>query len=139
MKAKKLLSLLFAMIMLFSITACSEAGGDPEEPKVSVYLTTKCVEESGVSTTYEYDDAGNMVKSVRLSADGSEIMRSEWVYDGAGNKIEEKQFSSGEYVGSYKYTYDQKNHISSEVFYDEDGVEFSRSEYQCDDSGNVIP
>lgn len=92
------------------------------------------------STTYEYDDAGRLLKSIGLDASGDQTRnsKSEYEYDDKGNKIKEVYILGDEetWYSTFDYTYKEDGSLASATIYYEEGIIGKIEEY--DDFGNVI-
>jgi len=92
------------------------------------------------STTYEYDDAGRLLKSIGLDASGDQTRNSEYEYeyDDKGNKIKEVYSLGNEkaWNSAFDNIYKEDGSLESVITYDEEGIILHIDDY--DDFGNVI-
>ena len=92
-------------------------------------------------TTFEYDEAGNLLMLVIRNAKGKETLRSEKKYDSNGNEIFWMMYSDG--VPDYKRTFrfNEKNEVIDEQTYDSKNFKLetdTKFSYEYDDKGNWI-
>lgn len=100
------------------------------------YKTERSEEFGNTLDRYEYDEHGNMTKSVCFS-DGKELYSYTYSYVYKNGRIIEKtqQTSEGSKIVS---SYDENGNPVWEQTYGLDGVLLSRIEYVCDAKGNII-
>lgn len=75
------------------------------------------------STSYEYDQYGNLCTSENLDGDGAVIVLiyCEYTYDGEGNVLSRKEYVNGDLVSWMEMEYDSENREVSSVHYNADG------------------
>lgn len=141
------ITLLCVIMLLFALT-----GACTEEDKEAVYLLkeeeikTFRIEDGGKETcgmtgksVYEYDKKGNKIKSTEYS-DGEIVRTYSYTYDENGNVLTQTilyESSSSETV--ITYTYDENGRVNSKLTVDtwlEDKGKLE--EYTYDERGNVI-
>lgn len=82
-----------------------------------------------VTTTYTYDNEGNITNEV--STDGKE---STYTYDDKNNLLSETEIVDGEEISGSTYTYDENGNILTAT----DSVDESIEEYTYNDDGNEV-
>lgn len=89
---------------------------------------------------WEYNEAGREVAYAAYWADGEQDWSRAYVWDEAGNKMEEKQWIGDWLCQDVKYTYDEAGRVLLEEYYD--GMDAAnngrRVEYEYDAAGRQI-
>lgn len=71
---------------------------------------------------YSYDSAGNLIKEVYSSGDGSLVRETEYTYDTAGNLMHELSHTNGEMQYEIAYTYDANGRLLTSTALDANGA-----------------
>lgn len=108
-------------------------------PEAQEYLTQFSLlltqEQIGSSiTSYEYNDAGQLVSEVL--EDGSDKTITEYTYDDAGNCVHSST-ESGQYTYTYDYTYDELGDCIEEIFKHSNGRVVT-IQYSYDEKHNIV-
>ncbi|MDA3912451.1 MAG: hypothetical protein PF448_13945 [Bacteroidales bacterium] len=79
---------------------------------ITSYL--KEINEDPIKSEFiEYDQAGNIVLSIKYDEEGNIIEKSEFTYDNDNRKLTEKQYlSEDEIAEEHRFTYDDKGELS---------------------------
>ena len=109
---------------------------------------------------YDYDSKGNMIKSTCYTSTNEVAYYTDFEYDYYGNKIKEKNYNWGAYLGYTDYKYDSNNNLLKAVSYDNnnnvtgytgydyngegkmtgyylyDGTDLLEEKYELDENGN---
>jgi hypothetical protein len=105
----------------------SRIGGNPKSDKV-------------FKTELEYNSKNEMIKKIEYNSDGTVKDSRTYKYDSNGNEVESELFkSNGDYT-KFISTYDERNNILTQYWYDKDGTQkhWNNWEYNYDKQGNWI-
>ncbi|WP_055437542.1 hypothetical protein [Lacinutrix algicola] len=105
----------------------SRIGGNPKSNKV-------------FKTELEYNSKNEMIKKIKYNSDGTVKDTRNYKYDANGNEVESELFkSNGDYT-KFISTYDERNNILTQYWYDKDGTQkhWNNWEYNYDKQGNWI-
>lgn len=83
-----------------------------------------------------YDEAGNWIETRIYDEEGNEIYRTEYVYDGQGQCLEERDYDKGEPDGRVSYVYDASGNLTEEAWYDAADVMCNQWLHAYDAMGN---
>lgn len=86
-------------------------------------------------TVYEYDDKGNLIKTITSNPEGKVIESYSVTFDERGN-ITEKAFRDF-YPRTFRYRYDEMNRCIEEEMYNAFGQLSSKTVYEFDDAGEL--
>lgn len=84
-------------------------------------------------TTEEYDGQGRRTRSASFDETGTEIRRTEWTYDGAGNLEVRETYRNGELVDRDEYEYDAQGRRTAAQEFDGEGNLTSETTYTVPD------
>ncbi len=78
----------------------------------------------GITNTYTYDAAGNLLSTLRTGTDGTTTSRTSTAYDSAGRVIFETNALNQ--VTSYSYAFDSSQHLVTTTTYPDGGVRIEK-------------
>lgn len=85
-----------------------------------------------------YDENGNIVKSIAYNRDGNVAWNSTFKYNDKRNLVEENVFYYGYLFIKKTYDYDDKGNMIEENNYNKEGILENKTIYNYDDKGNII-
>lgn len=155
---KKVLALLLAMVVLFSLAGCKEEAttdknenttkpteatkDNHKEEIITVYICTKTQQYRNDQETYrheyEYDSNGNLIWEISYYYDYDPILTNsfEYKYDRKGKLIRKSTFVNDEEATREEYEYDDGQHATMVCYTNN---EFHcQWEYEYDSNGNQV-
>lgn len=98
---------------------------------------TKTAVWNGITTLFEYDGDGNLLKKTDCTEDSSIVDWTEYAYDREGNRIEILSYRADGSVSS-QTCFNAVGVVTGIIYYDGDGSIIQRYETVCDDQGREI-